>query len=75
MKIGEYVEFKTESPVVIDKSHYRILPEREYACCVVKVVKRDVDFSIINHWLDEHKIKPEIVLVEEIGFQLFEYFG
>lgn len=75
MKIGEYVEFETESPVEIENEHCRVLPAGDYACCVVNVVKRDVDFSVIRNWLAEHNIKPELVLVEEIGFQLYEYFG
>lgn len=75
MKIGEYVEFNTEVPVEVREEVYRILPEGEYACCVVNVVKRDVDFSIIKNWLKERDIQPELVLMEEIGFQLYEYFG
>lgn len=74
MKIGEYVEFATESQTETEDEHYRVFPAGEYACCVVNVVKRDVDFRVIRNWLAEYKIKPELVLVEEIGFQLYEYF-
>lgn len=56
MKTGEYVEFDTEVPVVIDKEYCRVLPGGEYACCMVHVVKRNVDFSVINAWLkNRHK--------------------
>lgn len=75
MKIGEYVEFETEIPSGFDENYCRVLPEGEYACCVVHVVKREVDFSIIRQWLEKNNIRPELILVEEIGFQLYEYFG
>lgn len=75
MKLGEYVEFHTEAQVEIEKEHIHTLPSGDYACCIVHVVNRQVDFSVINQWLKERHIEPELVLVEEIGFQLFEYFG
>lgn len=75
MKIGEYVEFETGLDEAASKGACRILPSGDYACCVVWVVKREVDFSVILRWLEEREIKPELVLVEEIGFQLYEYFG
>lgn len=75
MKIGEYVEFDTELPVDVEEKWCRTLPKGDYACCLVNVVKREVDFSVIHNWLEEHDIQPELVLVEEVGFQLYEYFG
>lgn len=75
MKIGEYVEFDTEFSAEVDNSHCKILPAGEYACCIIHVVKRKTDFSVINEWLKEHNIIPELILVEEIGFQMYEYFG
>ncbi|NCB70563.1 MAG: MerR family transcriptional regulator [Clostridia bacterium] len=75
MKIGEYVEFQTEEIIEIEKEYLRVLPEGNYAFSIVHVVGRNVDFSLMNNWLKEHGVKPEVVLVEEIGFQMFEYFG
>lgn len=75
MKLGEYVEFQTDSPIETDEKYFRILPGGDYACCTVYAIKRQVDFSVMNQWLNEHQIIPELVLVEEIGLQLFEYFG
>lgn len=75
MKTGEYAEFEADVTEEIEQSDYRILPAGEYACCVVNVVNRLVDFTDLDEWLEKHEIKPELVLVEEIGFQLFDYFG
>ena len=75
MKIGEYAEFESDMEDVVNEENYHVIPEGEYACCIVNVVNRDVDFSQLNQWLMEHKIKPELVLMEEIGFQLFDYFA
>ena len=74
MKIGEYVEFETKEMKDIDSRYFRVLPAGKYVCCVVWIVKRNVDFSRLNDWLKERGIIPELVLVEEIGFQMYEYF-
>ena len=75
MKIAEYAEFEADVEEEIDENNYRILPEGDYACCVVNVVHRQVDFKNLDRWLTEHHVEPDLVLVEEIGFQLFDYFG
>lgn len=75
MKLAEYAEFEADVEEEIDENNYRILPEGDYACCVVNVVHRQVDFKNLDRWLTEHQVEPDLVLVEEIGFQLFDYFG
>ncbi len=75
LKLAEYAEYQTEEKADIDPQFLRVLPEGDYACCTVNVVHREVDFSRMKQWLDEHGRKPELVLMEEVGFQIFEYFG
>lgn len=75
MKLAEYTEYFTQESPAVDPAHIRVLPGGDYACCTVNVVHRQVDFSRMNRWLSENGVKPQLVLMEEIAFQMFEYFG
>lgn len=75
MKLAEYAEYFTKENAEVDPACIRVLPGGDYACCTVNVVHRQVDFSRMNRWLSENGVKPQLVLMEEIAFQMFEYFG
>ena len=75
LKKGEYIRF--DEPAFdmqnINPDYLTVLPEGDYACCVVEVVNETADFSTLLAWLEKQGILPEYVLADEVGLQLFEY--
>lgn len=57
----------------MDTEYVVTLPEGYYACYMTHVVQDSADFTALLQWLQEHKIKPQFVVADEVGLQLFEY--
>lgn len=73
VKQGEYIELPESALAYVDTEYVVTLPEGYYACYMTHVVQDSADFTVLLQWLQEHKIKPQFVVADEVGLQLFEY--
>lgn len=73
VKQGEYIELSDNAYAHVDTQHVVTFPEGDYACYMVNAIQDQADFTVLNTWLEEHKIYPEFIIADEVGLQLFEY--
>lgn len=73
VKKGEYIEFDKTEVSVRQSEETIIFPAGRYLCSIVKVIGEKADFTILNTYLERHKIQTEYVIADEIGLQLFDY--
>lgn len=73
VKRGEYIRFDQETLKSVPPKYLTVLPAGNYACCTLNVMNDRADFSPLLQWLEQHSVRPDYVIADEIGLQLFEY--
>ncbi len=73
IKKGEYIRFTQELLEGVSPEYLTIIPEGNYACCIVNVINDKADFTPLMKWFGQYGVRPSYVVADEIGLQLFEY--
>lgn len=72
-KVREYVKLPDYDYAAIQPEHLFTLPSGNYAVLTVCIRDEHADFSPILTYLAENHFESDLILAEELGFQLFKY--
>lgn len=72
-KRREYVRLPDEDYSQIRPEHLYALPAGDYAVCTICIRDEEADLSPLLDWLGSHGHTADLIVAEELGFQLFKY--
>ena len=73
LKRREYVRLPDGDYSGIRPEHLYRLPDGDHAVLTVCIRDEEADFSPLLTWMEENRYTADLIIAEELGFQLFKY--